>query len=181
MEGCLHESLHDLPSVDPAVLAHPADVRTQSSLDHLQSVRALGTLAGCLEAADVPWLVMKGAVLANLLYGDGGLRRSIDIDVLVPRHGRDGDLEHAREVAEEVRPLHLQVAPGDRRDATELGASRDHGVAWSDASSRRMACIASANRADPASLAGPTREAHRPADQHDQTIADCLDLVQPVA
>jgi len=51
----------------------------------------LGKLARCLEEARVPFLVLKGLALQQLLYSDPAVRPSSDLDLLVRR----GDLRRA--------------------------------------------------------------------------------------
>lgn len=59
-------------------------MRNGVALNHLRVVNDLHWLRGIFDAADVPWLVLKGPVLAQLAHGDPALRAYSDIDVLVP-------------------------------------------------------------------------------------------------
>jgi hypothetical protein len=82
VEGCVHESLHDVAGVDQAVLEPLAAARQVAVIRHLQTMRAVAELDRLLGALDVPWLVVKGPALVPL-YRDPGLRSSSDLDVLV--------------------------------------------------------------------------------------------------
>lgn len=80
--GCVHLSLGPVA---------PAPLAAALAADHARCVdahvRALGDLAGlapALEAAAVPWLVLKGPVLAEHHYARPDLRCATDLDVLVP-------------------------------------------------------------------------------------------------
>ena len=53
---------------------------------HLQLLFALQTLGPALDAADVPWVVVKGPVLAERYWRRPDLRRSTDLDIVVSRH-----------------------------------------------------------------------------------------------
>lgn len=55
--------------------AHAAAVRTRAAAD----------VAGAMAQAGVPFLVLKGAALAHLVYGSPGLRPMRDVDLLVRR------------------------------------------------------------------------------------------------
>ena len=85
IEGCVHEALHGVEGVEPDVLASLAAARERAVRQHLVRVRALSRFGHVMAEAGVPWVVLKGVVLANLLYHDPGLRSSVDIDILVAR------------------------------------------------------------------------------------------------
>lgn len=86
VEGCVHEALHTVAGVDPDVLATLALARERAVRQHLLRVRALARFGQVMADAGVPWVVLKGVVLATLLYRDPGLRSSVDVDILVARH-----------------------------------------------------------------------------------------------
>jgi hypothetical protein len=79
----------------------PADVWGElrhayfSSADrNLRIFRVLRSMLGALRKADIPVIVLKGAYLAEAVYGDVALRPMCDVDLLVPRE----DLPKAREI-----------------------------------------------------------------------------------
>lgn len=86
VEGCVHESLGDLPSMSRSVLTELCGARSRAVRSHLFTTRALGQIGGLFDDAGIPWLVMKGPVLSAGLYRDAGLRSYVDLDLLVPRH-----------------------------------------------------------------------------------------------
>jgi hypothetical protein len=84
--------------MEPLVLAHierthlaiPADVharlrarRTQHAHAAAVRTRVIADVASAMERAGVPFLVLKGAALAHLVYGDPGLRPMRDVDLLI--------------------------------------------------------------------------------------------------
>jgi hypothetical protein len=82
-----------------------------------QHLAEVARVAATLDAEGIPMLVLKGAALARLYYGDVGLRPMGDIDVMVPPAQRD-------------RALSLLIESGWRRrdtlaDSLDLG----HGYA----------------------------------------------------
>jgi len=60
----------------------------------------LGAGLAALGEAHIPVIVLKGAVLAELVYGDIGLRPMADVDILLPRP----ELERARAVLRSLNP-----------------------------------------------------------------------------
>ena len=85
VEGCVHEAVRHVPGVDPALVGALGAARTAAVRQHLQTMRAVRAIDDVLGEAGIRWHVMKGPVLASHLYGDAGLRSSIDLDVLVPQ------------------------------------------------------------------------------------------------
>lgn len=81
----VHLALRGLDGLDPAAAA--ALERTyRAGIEH--HLRALGDLAGfgrCMAAAGIPWVTLKGPVLAETVYTRPDLRLYSDLDVLVPR------------------------------------------------------------------------------------------------
>lgn len=82
--GCVHQVLGTSAAAD-GPLAVLAAERWAATSHHLTTVRTLRAVGRALDDAGVPWLVMKGPVLAAHVYGDPGLRTSGDLDLLVPR------------------------------------------------------------------------------------------------
>src|SRR3954451_2652105 len=85
--------------LDPLVLAHiertglaiPEDIRARlrartTQHAHAAAVRGrvLANVRRAMAQATEPVLVLKGAALAHLVYGDPGLRPMRDVDLLVP-------------------------------------------------------------------------------------------------
>ncbi len=70
-----------------------------------------------LEAAGVPTLVLKGAALAILHYGDAGARPMEDVDVLVPR-------ERVHEAMEVVRQAGFASVPATPATSVGVGHAR---------------------------------------------------------
>jgi len=80
--GCVHDSLH--PLLPPGQGAILATEYRQSVGMHLQTLAGLAELAPVLGALDLPWLVVKGPVLAETVYPRPDLRSYNDLDVVVP-------------------------------------------------------------------------------------------------
>jgi hypothetical protein len=84
----------------PSDLAHANDA---AMINHLQSLAALGRISSCLDRAGIPWLVVKGPVIAAR-WADAGAPRSYgDLDLLVsPQHLGEA-IEHLRSIGYEHR------------------------------------------------------------------------------
>ena len=112
--------------MEPLVLAHiertglaiPADLRArlqarQTQHAHAASVRTkmIADVAGAMARARVPFLVLKGAALAHLVYEDVRLRPMRDVDVLI----RKADIGGALDVLTRsgFRPSGVAVHPRD--------------------------------------------------------------------
>lgn len=80
--GCVYRSLRTLLSPDEA---EPLAVRYRQSVGaHLRTLADLAELAPVLDALDMPWLVVKGPVLAETVYPEPDLRSYADLDIVVP-------------------------------------------------------------------------------------------------
>ncbi len=94
--------------MEPLVLAHiertglaiPADLRArlrarQTQHAHAASVRArvIADVACAMAKARVPFLVLKGAALAHLVYADPRLRPMRDVDLLIRKTDAGGALD----------------------------------------------------------------------------------------
>jgi hypothetical protein len=81
--GCVHEALVEVDGVPEAVLDALAAQRVDAARAHLVYCRALLEVNRTFGAADVPWVAMKGPVLASRVYHDPGLRTYGDLDLLI--------------------------------------------------------------------------------------------------
>lgn len=95
----------------------PADVRAALQQTHrvvtLQNMLLFHEMGRCLQAlaqARLAVIVLKGAALAQTVYGHPGLRQMCDLDLLVDR----GDFRAVRQVLEELGyvPLRRETHPG---------------------------------------------------------------------
>ncbi len=100
----------DAASARAAAAWHEA--RLAESASALQAARQLAEVARILHAADVRWLAYKGPALAQLAYGDVGLRSCADVDVVVA----PGDRQRAREALQRAgfAPRHGMSATQER-------------------------------------------------------------------
>lgn len=73
-------------AVPPDVRAVVDASRRRQAITSLQTKADLQTLAETLDAAAMPWAVVKGPAVAGSLYPDPLLRQYVDLDVLVSRH-----------------------------------------------------------------------------------------------
>src|SRR5215471_19565994 len=60
------------------------EIRSQAQRRAVQARRTLREVAGALTARAIPFVVLKGSVLAEQAYGDPARRPFYDVDVLVP-------------------------------------------------------------------------------------------------
>jgi hypothetical protein len=73
--------------------------------------RRLEPVLRCLRSHDIPVIVLKGAYLAEAVYGDVALRQMCDADLMVPK----ADLPKAHAVLLDMGRSHQQSADIDRR------------------------------------------------------------------
>jgi hypothetical protein len=77
---------------------------------NIRLYRELGPVLRCLRSHDIPVIVLKGAFLAEAVYGDVALRPMCDVDLMVPR----ADLPRAHAVLLDNGCVHHQQPPTDR-------------------------------------------------------------------
>ena len=78
--------LRDAPGGLPeAVVAQFDEIREQAAQRAAAAQHTLRELAAGLRSRGVPFLLVKGSVLAELVYGDPDIRPFYDVDVIVPR------------------------------------------------------------------------------------------------
>ncbi len=83
--GLVHNALLSAGVAPPAPIAQKLAADAQRIVRHnLISGAETVRLYGILTAADIPVVVLKGAVLAQLAYGSLGAKHARDIDLLVP-------------------------------------------------------------------------------------------------
>lgn len=123
--NALYAVLRELDGADPGATARLADAYERSVRIHMRALASLEWLRTPLEAAGVPWLVLKGPALAEHAGHRADLRAYEDLDLLVPaaRFSRavealedagarllDGNWELIR--AEGRAQLHLRLPSG---------------------------------------------------------------------
>jgi hypothetical protein len=111
----LHRNLGALDIVPPAVRETLRQSYRVSGLNHVLLFHELGEGLRALAAADVPVVVLKGAALADAVYGNAAVRPMCDVDLLVRR----GDLAAARRAFE-------GLGFGLARAETHPGALAEH-------------------------------------------------------
>jgi hypothetical protein len=85
VEGTMLSALEDVAGVPDDVLEQLSALRERARLHHLMVTAQLSLIGRELERAGVQWVVMKGPVVASLLYPDPGDRRYSDLDIMVAR------------------------------------------------------------------------------------------------
>jgi Uncharacterised nucleotidyltransferase len=83
--GTVRRALDRVAGVPDGVLRQLDAVRQRSSLRHLLLTGALSQIGNAFDASGLSWAVMKGPVVAALLYPDVGDRSYADLDLLVDR------------------------------------------------------------------------------------------------
>jgi hypothetical protein len=103
MTGYVLRSLRDGEAL-PDEVRHALNVSYRVGIaHHLRVMAGFYHVHDLLARTGVPWLLVKGPVLAELVYGDPGLRPYADIDVIV----RAGDLPSVARVMETSGSLPL--------------------------------------------------------------------------
>jgi hypothetical protein len=83
VEAFAYRALRDHPDLDERQIEQLHDAYHAALYVHLQARHALATLSDVF-GTRVPWLTMKGAVLAHVVYPRPDLRSYADVDVVVP-------------------------------------------------------------------------------------------------
>jgi Uncharacterised nucleotidyltransferase len=87
--GCAYRSLTDLVEPQNEVLSWFGQGYQRSAASHLRALADLKAAGSLLDGAGIPWLAVKGPVLAGAYYPDPGLRSYFDVDLVVEaRHMR---------------------------------------------------------------------------------------------
>lgn len=84
VEGLVYLSLGKREQVPDAVLSQLEHEGRKVVADNLQAMHESRRLAEAFATAGLPLLFIKGLALSRLAYGDPFIKRSIDIDLLVP-------------------------------------------------------------------------------------------------
>lgn len=72
-----------LPDPPPALAEALAAERTDQVLRHLATLADLGPVAAAFDAAEIPWVVVKGPVVAATIWPAADMRGYLDLDVVV--------------------------------------------------------------------------------------------------
>ena len=87
IEACVYRSLKGALGIDSASLAALEGDYYAALQSHLRARHELTTVANVFAGARIPWLAMKGPVLAEVSYSRADLRAYGDLDLLVsPAH-----------------------------------------------------------------------------------------------
>jgi hypothetical protein len=100
--GSILRGLDGVSGVPCDVTAELTVRQRQSSLHHLLIVGALSRIRGAFDEAGLAWVVMKGPVVAALLYPDVGDRSYSDLDLLLDRRS----FPHAMRILEDLGYQH---------------------------------------------------------------------------
>jgi len=76
---------HAAAAIPPGVIRQLRNSYLQSSSRNMQLYHELGKVLGTLRQNDIPVLALKGAHLAEVVYGNSALRPMNDVDLLVHR------------------------------------------------------------------------------------------------
>ena len=82
--GYVYRALGDADVVSAAEREMLAAVRTRVVMTHLAVLQELEVVGGAFEEEGIPWVVIKGPVLAERIHGSVELRGYTDLDVVVP-------------------------------------------------------------------------------------------------
>lgn len=83
--GYAYQALKEVNGVDSQTVSLLGGLYRQGRLGRLRVVGALDRARAVLEPLGVPWLVVKGPVLDEVVYRRPGLRLYHDLDLVVPR------------------------------------------------------------------------------------------------
>jgi hypothetical protein len=83
--GGVYLALSAVPDVDLQVMSALHERYHRGIAAHLRALGDLAQLAPALDAAGLPWLVVRGPVLAECVYERAGLRLYRSLDLIVPQ------------------------------------------------------------------------------------------------
>jgi Uncharacterised nucleotidyltransferase len=83
--GPAYRSLKDVPEADPELLTGLEALYKDLLRRQLRARADLLSVRQVLDALDTPWLVIKGPVMAEVVYAHRDLRQYHDLDIVVPR------------------------------------------------------------------------------------------------
>jgi hypothetical protein len=83
VSGCVMRSMRLVRGVSATTLAELEESYHLALASHLRTIADVQLLADLFEGLRIPWIVLKGPVLADVVYRDAGLRSYLDLDVLV--------------------------------------------------------------------------------------------------
>lgn len=92
----VHVALADVAVADEMVASGLHRYYLHQVGHHLRAVEDLASLAGALDERDVPWLLVKGPVLSEVLYERPDLRVYNDLDVVIARRAFPEAIEALR-------------------------------------------------------------------------------------
>lgn len=101
--GIVYRCLEDCERLDQVLIEYLRAVHDDAVRRHLRASWELRRLAPILNESGVPWAVIKGPAMVELVYGDPGLRPYSDLDVVVAPAGFDRVLSTLAEAG--LRPL----------------------------------------------------------------------------
>jgi hypothetical protein len=81
----VHLAIKDVPTADPELLAALERYYLHQMGHHLRALDDLRSLGTVLSEREVPWLLVKGPVLSEVVYERPDLRVYNDLDVLIAR------------------------------------------------------------------------------------------------
>lgn len=78
----------NLIALPPEWIQFTQQLRQKADINRMQMLQKTSTLLGIADAfahASIPMIPLKGPVLAYQLYGDVGMKASLDLDILIPK------------------------------------------------------------------------------------------------
>ena len=98
LHAFVHARLLKLPGAPRALLERTAASYRRNAMMMLQRTADLRRLDEALRTAGIPYLVLKGPILAHTVYPEPAMRTMLDLDLLL----HDADLERATKTLEEL-------------------------------------------------------------------------------
>ena len=119
LHAFVHACLLKLPNAPRALLDRTAASYRKNVMMMLQRTADLRRLDAALSAAGLPYLVLKGPILAHTVYPEPAMRTMLDLDLLL----HDADVERAMAALAEIGyrvPEHFAGATTNPGDAPPL-------------------------------------------------------------
>ena len=93
VSNAVYQALRPLEGVDGSALGRIEQHYRAALRRHLRALVDLAAVGDLFAPVDLPWLVVKGPVLSERLYGPSSPRNYADLDVVVPRRDFRGAVQ----------------------------------------------------------------------------------------
>lgn len=117
----VHARLRALGVEPVAGLAPLAEDHERAVVAHLRNLHALARVSATLDERSIPWMVVKGPVIVELLYGRVGTRGYLDLDLVVDGADFEGAIAALEGAGGRLEDRNWRLLRSERRGEVHLG------------------------------------------------------------